>query len=164
MKEKRKVVYIILILLFFTSCGKVKRRPNYKISKHFTFHEAIGSNKGKAWHLRNYPSKKNYKNIVYTARRMEKIRKIIGKNLIINSWYRSGNINRLVGGSSSSAHKDGLAVDFKIKGKGSLSKALRKIKKSGYSYDQIIYHSKSNYIHISFRRNKRKERKKIYYR
>lgn len=159
----KKIICVILLAISFISCGKIKRRSEFKISRHFTFYEATYSRRGNYFHLNNYPNKKNYRNIVYTARRMEDIRRIVGKELQINSWYRSGNINRLVGGSKYSAHKDGLAVDFTVKGKWELNNALRKIKRSKYSFDQIYYHSKSNYIHISFRLNRRRERKKIYY-
>lgn len=160
----KKIICIILLAISFVSCGKIKRRGNFKISRHFTFSEATASRKGSRYHFNNYPNKRNYRNIVYTARRMEDIRRIVGKELKINSWYRSSNINRLVGGSKHSAHKDGLAVDFTVSGKWELNNALRKIRKSGYSFDQIYYHSNSNYIHISFRLNRRRERKQIYYR
>lgn len=160
----KKIICIFLLIFSFTGCGKIKRRPGFKISRNFTFYEATCSRRGNFFHLNNYPNKKEYRNMIYTARRMEDIRKIIRKEIQINSWYRNGNINRLVGGSKHSAHRKGLAVDFTIKGRGALNSALVKIKKSKYSFDQIYYHSRSNYIHISFRLNRRQERNKIYYR
>ncbi|MFK4785597.1 D-Ala-D-Ala carboxypeptidase family metallohydrolase [Fusobacterium sp. MFO224] len=159
----KKIICVILLAISFVGCGKVKRRSGYKISRNFTFCEATYSRRGKFFHLNNYPNKREYKNIIYIARRMEDIRRIVGEEIQVNSWYRSGNINRLVGGSRHSAHRKGLAVDFTVRGRGSLNRALVQIKRSGYSFDQIYYHSKTNYIHISFKLNRRQERKKIYY-
>lgn len=157
----KKILCVLSLIFLFLGCGAVKKSGSYKISKHFTFSEATYSRKARRWHLGNYPKKDDYKRILYTARRMEDIRRIVGKELRINSWYRSKNVNRLVGGSRTSAHKSGLAVDFQISGNAYY--ALDRIKKSGYSFDQMIYHKKRNYIHISFRTNRRSERKKIYY-
>ena len=53
------------------------------------------------------------KKIVQTAAKMDKIRKILGnKAIFINSWYRSSNVNRSVGGSKWSRHQYGDGVDF----------------------------------------------------
>lgn len=91
---------------------------------------------------------------------MEKIRDIVGEPLTINSWYRSPNLNRVIGGSKTSAHRDGLAVDFAIRGNARI--AFDRIKRSGYSFDQMIYYKKRNYVHISFRKNKRNERQQTF--
>lgn len=156
-----KCLVSLLIVFSFSGCGTVKKRDNYRISKHFTFRDATYSREAQRHGIKNYPTKSDYKRIKYTAKRMEKIRKIVGKPIYINSWYRSPNLNRIVGGSHSSAHKDGLAVDFRIRG--NVRYAFNKIRKSGYSFDQMILYPRRNYIHIGFRTKKRRERKQIFY-
>lgn len=156
----KKLFVIILTIFLFTGCTTVKKRNDYKISKHFTFYEAVNSTSAKKYGLKNYPSRGDFKTIKYTAGRMEKIRKIVGKPLTVNSWYRSPNTNRLIGGSSTSSHRYGLAVDFSIPGNARI--AFDRIRKSRYSFDQMIYYRKRNYVHISFRKNKRTERRQIF--
>lgn len=158
----KKLLFIILTLLIFifSGCTAVKKRDDYKISRHFTFYEATNSSSAKKYGVKNYPSRGDFKNIKYTASRMEKIRDIVGEPLTINSWYRSPNLNRVIGGSKTSAHRDGLAVDFAIRGNARI--AFDRIKRSGYSFDQMIYYKKRNYVHISFRKNKRNERQQTF--
>ena len=156
----KKFLIFILIIFSFTGCATVKKKNNYKVSKHFTFYEATNSRTAKKYGVKNYPSRRDFKTIKYTAGRMEKIRNIVGQPLTINSWYRSPNLNRIIGGSTTSAHRDGLAVDFAIKGNARI--AFDRIKRSGYSFDQMIYYKRRNYVHISFRKNKRTERKQTF--
>ena len=156
----KKFLILILIIFSFTGCATVKKKNNYKVSKHFTFYEATNSRTAKKYGVRNYPNRWDYKTIKYTAGRMEKIRNIVGQPLTINSWYRSPNLNRIIGGSTTSAHRDGLAVVFTIKG--NARNPYDSIKRSGYSFDQMIYYKRRNYVHISFRKNKRAERKQTF--
>lgn len=156
----KKIILVIFSLIIMTGCSTVKKRNDYKVSKHFTFYEATNSRTAKSRGLKNYPNRKDFKTIKYTAGRMEKIRKIVGVPLTVNSWYRSPNTNRLIGGSSTSAHRYGLAVDFTIRGNARI--AFDRIRKSGYSFDQMIYYKRRNYVHISFRKNKKTERRQIF--
>ena len=156
----KKILLIILTIFVFTGCTTVRKRDNYKISKHFTFYEATNSRMAKKYGIKNNPSRGDFKTIKYTAKRMEKVRDIIGRSLTVNSWYRSPNLNRVIGGSKTSAHRDGLAVDFTIRGNARI--AFDRIRRSGYSFDQMIYYKRRNYVHISFRKNKKLERKQTF--
>lgn len=156
----KKLFLILLIIFSLSGCANVKKNNDYKISKHFTFYEATNSRTAKKYGVKNYPSRGDFKTIKYTAERMEKIRKIIGQPLTINSWYRSPNLNRIIGGSTTSAHRDGLAVDFAVKGNARI--AFDRIKRSGYSFDQMIYYKRRNYVHISFRKKQRTERRQTF--
>ena len=156
----KKFFTILVILFTFTGCMAVKKRDNYKISRSFTFYEATNSRTARSRGLKNYPSRGDFRTIKYTAKCMEKIRKVVGKPLIVNSWYRNSNTNKLVGGSSTSAHRKGLAVDFTIKGNARV--AFDRIRRSGYSFDQMIYYKRRNYVHISFRKKAKTERRQIF--
>ena len=157
----KKLGIILMIIFLFVGCGRVQKRGSQKISRHFTFYEATYSSYGKRHRISNYPTRADYKRIRHTAQRMERIRRIVGQQIHVNSWYRGKKINRRVGGSSTSAHTKGLAVDFTVKG--DLRKAFNRIIKSGYSYDQIIYYRRRRYIHISFKENPRHERRQKFY-
>lgn len=156
----KKLIPMFLLIFLFTGCMTVNKRGDYKVSKHFTFHEVTYSPTAKKYKLNNNPSRGDFKTIKYTANRMEKIRKIIGQPLKVNSWYRSPNLNRVIGGSTTSAHRDGLAVDFSIKGNARI--AFDRIKRSGYSFDQMIYYKRRNYVHISFRKKEKTERRQTF--
>jgi len=70
--------------------------------------------------LPNDPVGTELDNVRRTAEVMEKVRTILSnKPILISSGYRSPEVNRAVGGSSTSAHMSGLAVDFTCPGFGS---------------------------------------------
>ncbi|MGL4868097.1 MAG: D-Ala-D-Ala carboxypeptidase family metallohydrolase, partial [Cetobacterium sp.] len=65
-------------------------------------------------------------------------------------------LNKKVHGAKNSQHTTGFAVDFKINGAAKNIKT--KLAKANISYDQLIYYPKQNRVHISFKKNKAKER------
>ena len=151
-----KKIILVLAMLLCISCSSVDMRDR-KISKYFTLREATYSRTAKKYGIKNTPSSSEYKNIVYTASRMDEVRKALRTQVYVTSWYRNKKVNRKVKGSSDSYHREGLAVDFKIKGK---AKYIRKkLDKAKISYDQLIYYPRQNRMHISFKKSKNQERK-----
>ncbi|WP_407536432.1 D-Ala-D-Ala carboxypeptidase family metallohydrolase [Cetobacterium somerae] len=151
-----KNIILVLIMLLCVSCSSVNMQDR-KISKYFRLKEAIYSNTAKKYGIKNIPSNSEYKNIIYTATRMDEVRKALKTQVYVTSWYRNKNVNKKVKGSSNSYHRAGLAVDFKIKGK---AKYIRKkLDKAKISYDQLIYYPRQNRMHISFKKSKMQERK-----
>lgn len=60
-------------------------------------------------------------NIIELAKRMDRVRELIGKPITVHVWLRpevpgKGDYNALIGGSPNSSHKVGMAVDFSVKG------------------------------------------------
>lgn len=151
-----KKIILVLIVLLCVSCSSVDMRDR-KISKYFTLKEATYSSTAKKYGIKNIPSNSEYKNIIYTANRMDEVRKTLKTRVYITSWYRNKKVNKKVKGSNNSYHRNGLAVDFKIKGKAKYIK--KKLNKAKISYDQLIYYPRQNRIHISFKKSKRQERK-----
>lgn len=45
---------------------------------------------------------------------LEPLRELIGKPILVNSGYRSPEVNKAIGGSMTSEHMDGRAVDFRV--------------------------------------------------
>lgn len=154
-----KKIIILLTMLLYISCSSVDIRDK-KISKYFTLKEATYSSTAKKYKIKNIPSNSEYKNIIYTATRMDEVRQALKTQIYVTSWYRSEKINKKVKGSSDSYHREGLAVDFKIKGEAKYIK--KKLDKAKVSYDQLIYYPKQNRVHINFKKSKKQERKQYF--
>lgn len=148
--------------MLFSSCmfSRATIRKDEKISRYFTMGEAVHSDTAKKYGIDNTPSKQQAANIKYTAVRLDQLRRLLGRPLVVSSWYRNRKVNRKVGGSDSSAHSTGLAVDILLK-KGAQYKEFQKVVKSTMKYDQLIYYPKKGHLHIGFRKNMKKERQQI---
>lgn len=119
------------------------------LSEHFTLEELTASEAAERLSIDNTPSDNIKKILKETAANMELVREVLGEEPIhINSGYRSPTLNRFIGGSSTSAHKTGYAVDFKCPGFGTPEQITRCIQLSGIKYDQLIY--EGSWVHISF--------------
>lgn len=116
-----------------------------KLSPHFTLAELTVSDTAKAHGIANTPTAEHLNNLRVTAHRMEAVRRILGRPIIPTSGYRNPQVNRLVGGTPTSDHAHGWAVDFK----GTLAEA-RKLAERLDSFDQIILERNGTLIHISF--------------
>lgn len=79
-------------------------------SEFFTWQEALLL---KSWGIYAVPTDDYVlRNIMTLAMRMDSIRKIIGSPLIVTSWYRPPEYNKLIGGARKSSHMMGQACDF----------------------------------------------------
>lgn len=84
-----------------------------------------------------------------TAARMEQLRRLLGDRVIsVTSGYRCRALNRAVGGSRTSAHLTGHAVDFNCYGFGDPLAVCRVIAASDIAFDQLI--EEGSWCHISF--------------
>jgi zinc D-Ala-D-Ala carboxypeptidase len=89
------------------------------LTHHFTLGEFTVSETAARQGLDNTPHGDHLANVKRTAETMEKVRTILGdRPVLISSGYRSPAVNAAVGGSQSSAHMSGLAVDFTCPGFG----------------------------------------------
>ena len=61
----------------------------------------------------NVPNEMAKDNIRYVACRLQYVRDAIGIPIVVDSGFRSDIVNRLVGGSPTSLHLKGLAVDIR---------------------------------------------------
>lgn len=129
-----------------------------KISNYFTNKEAVVSSTGDRLGIRNIVPENLKKTVAYTASRMDAIRLLLNVPCTVNSFYRSQELNNAVGGSKTSDHMQGKAVDFVPVGM-NLREAYNKIKNSGLSYDQLIIYPNQRFIHISFKDDITTERK-----
>ena len=84
----------------------------YQITPNFTFEELTATNTG----LDNTPKRTSvaYAQIKAMARVLQQARDVLGKPIFVNSCYRSPLVNAKVGGSRTSHHLTGSAVDISI--------------------------------------------------
>ena len=119
-----------------------------QLTAHFTLEEFTHSDTALRTGIKNIPSLQVLENLKTVANGLEQVRAILGKPIFITSGYRSPTLNRFIGGSTTSAHCLGYAVDFKCPQFGSPDAITRAIKDSGIKADQVI--CEGFWVHISF--------------
>ncbi len=127
--------------------------------KEFTLEEMTVSQTAARIGLDNKPTGKTLENLRKTANLMVEVRKLLGdKPVIVSSGYRSPALNKVVGGSNSSAHTLGWAVDFICPGFGTPLQIAERIKMAPIfkKVDQLI-HEYDSWVHISFDPRARKQ-------
>ena len=83
-----------------------------KSSFYFRFYEFLKTDTG----LKNCPSTiEQISNIVELAKVLQQIRVVCGFPVIIESGFRTPQVNSMVGGVVNSKHMDGLAADLKAR-------------------------------------------------
>ena len=88
-----------------------------KLTEHFTLAEMIVSPTAKRLGLSNTPTPEHIENMRYCCEKiLEPVRAHFGKPVQINSSYRAPLVNKAVGGSKTSQHVNGQAIDFEIPG------------------------------------------------
>ena len=84
-----------------------------RISKHISYLEATKSNTALRLGLENTPTPYQLSNMGVIADNIfEPLRKWVGGPIKINSFFRSEDLNKAIGGSSKSQHCDGRALDI----------------------------------------------------
>lgn len=109
------------------------------LSQHFTLEEFTFSEAAARLGLNNTPNAGVIENLSRTAATMEGIRALLGGSPIdVHSGYRSPEVNRVVGGTATSAHCLGLACDFVCPAFGMPVEVARSVLSSVIEYDQLI--------------------------
>ena len=121
-----------------------------QITQHFSLDELTTTNRVK-YKDKNYKyglSKLTQMNIL--AHFAEQVRLIVGCPMKITSGIRCEELNVVVGGSKTSQHLKGEAIDF-IPTKIKIQTAFNKIRKSSLEFGQLIIENdgKSEWLHIS---------------
>ena len=92
----------------------VQLNANAKLSEHFTLGELTKS--GSHPEVYNIPSHEAIVNLTNLSKWLEVLRERAGTPIIINSGYRSPQLNRKIGGAPNSNHLTGCAVDIRVSG------------------------------------------------
>ena len=90
----------------------IQLNSNAKLSEHFTLGEFTRS--GSHPEVYNIPSHEAIANLTNLSKWLEVLRERAGNPIIINSGYRSPQLNRKIGGVPNSNHLTGCAVDIRV--------------------------------------------------
>lgn len=123
--------------------------PN-RLTPHFTLAELTISATAARKGVSNKPTAAALAVLRRTAQRMEEVRAMLGgRPIVVTSGYRSDAVNRLVGGSKTSAHMTGHAVDFTCPGFGTPAQVAAHLARHLKGFDQIIEEF-GQWVHIGF--------------
>ena len=126
-----------------------------KISDHITYAEAIHSNTAKRRGIDNTPNPTQVENMKLTAEKIfEPLRKFVGGPIKVNSFFRSPELNTKIGGSKTSQHCKGQAIDIDdVFGYKTNAEMYNWIKEN-LDFDQMIWEfgtdMNPNWVHISY--------------
>jgi putative chitinase len=128
-----------------------------KLTEHFSLAEMIVSPTAKRLGLSNTPTPEHIENMRYCCEKiLEPVRNHFGKPVQINSSYRAPLVNKAVGGSKTSQHVNGQAIDFEIPGID--NKTVADWIGDNLEFDQIIleFYTKgdknSGWVHASIKK------------
>lgn len=127
-----------------------------KLSAHFTLAELTHSDTADAHGIANTPTPEHLENLErYTAPGLENVRDICGGlPVIVHVAYRNPAVNKLVGGTATSAHPLGLAADISVEGQSPLQTArliAAAMKAGKIKVDQLILErTPATTVHVSF--------------
>lgn len=110
-----------------------------QLSNHFSLDELVRSDTAKSRGIDNTPGPDHLRNLGTLVLRLEEVRALLGKPMLISSGYRSPALNAAVGGSGTSDHAQGLAADFVSPQYGAVMDICRAIEASGIKFDQLIF-------------------------
>lgn len=118
-----------------------------KISENFTLEEMCMTNTG----LENIPGKSEIQNIAELVKNvLQPLRNIVG-SIRINSGFRSAQVNKKVGGISSSQHTSGEAADISNNDNANLFNVIRE----KFIFDQLIWEGGNDnqpaWVHVSYK-------------
>ena len=126
-----------------------------KISKNITYKEAIHSNTAKRLGIENVPNDKQIANMFTIADMIfQPLRSYVGGPIKITSFFRSSELNRAIGGSKSSQHCKGQAMDLDdVYGHKTNAEMFMYIREN-LDFDQLIWEfgdeENPNWIHVSY--------------
>ena len=121
------------------------------ISKHITIEEATFSAKAVANKISNVPNEAQLKAMQLVAEKLfEPLRVWYNKPIKINSFFRSLEVNKLVGGSATSQHCKGEAIDISAGSKAENKKLFDYVCKN-LDFDQVINEYNFTWVHISYK-------------
>ena len=126
-----------------------------KISNHISYKEATRSITGYRLVIDNSPTLEHTYNMQILAEKIfEPLRKHVGKPICINSMYRSADLNKAVGGSMTSQHCKGQAMDIDDKYGHATNAEMFEFIRDNLNFDQMIWEfgddKNPDWIHVSY--------------
>jgi zinc D-Ala-D-Ala carboxypeptidase len=134
-----------------------------QLSKHLSLAEVTRSETAKRKGVSNMPTPEHLENFKLLAEKVfEPIREHFGVPIHISSGYRSKELNKAIGGSSSSEHCEGRAIDIDMDGSASgvTNKQIFNFIKENLDFNQLINEFDYSWVHVSYNPNG-KQRKQV---
>jgi hypothetical protein len=136
-----------------------------QLSTNLSLAEVTRSETAKRRGISNMPTAEHIENFKKLALNIfQPIREHFGKPIIISSGYRSAELNKAIGGSLSSQHSSGEAIDIDMDGTDITNAQIFNYIKDNLNFDQMIWEfgtdTNPDWVHVSFAAN-RSQRKQI---
>ena len=136
-----------------------------QLTEHFKLEEMTVSPTAKKLGLSNTPTAEHIENMRYCCEKiLEPVRTKFGP-VTINSSYRAPAVNKAVGGSKTSQHVNGQAIDFEVKGVD--NKTVADWVADNLEFDQVIleFYTKgdanSGWVHASIKKEGGNRKQKL---
>jgi len=125
------------------------------ISKHISNKEGVYSRTALRLNIDNTPTEEHKKNMRLLAKNIfEPLRAYVGGPIKINSFYRSPELNKAIGGSTKSQHCNGQAIDIDDTFGRATNAEMFEFIKQHLNFDQMIWEfgddKNPNWVHISY--------------
>ena len=136
-----------------------------QLSTNLSLAEVTRSETAKRRGISNMPTPEHIENFKKLAANIfQPIREHFGKPILISSGYRSAELNKAIGGSLSSQHSSGEAIDIDMDGTDITNAQIFNYIKENLNFDQMIWEfgtdANPDWVHVSFAAN-RSQRKQI---
>ena len=128
-----------------------------KAMKYFTINELCRSETASKHKIDNTPSAEIIANLTALVDNvLDPLRQAWGRPIIVTSGYRCEELNKLVGGVTTSQHKKGQAADISTGSTEDNKKLFELAIKLKLPYDQIIDEYGYKWVHISYSSTRRR--------
>ncbi len=125
-----------------------------KISKHISYKEATKSRTATINGIDNHPDQEQLERMKNVAEKVfEPLREHFGVPIVINSFFRSEELNRRIGGATRSSHMTGEAIDIDDTMGGVTNSEMFHWIKDNLVFEKMIWEygndESPNWIHVS---------------
>ena len=125
------------------------------ISKHISYKEGVYSRTALRRGIKNNPNAEQMENMVAIAEEVfEPLRMWVGGPIKINSFFRSPELNKAIGGSGKSQHCHGQAIDLDDTFGRATNAEMFEFIKQNLDFDQMIWEfgddKNPNWVHVSY--------------
>ena len=125
------------------------------ISKHISYKEGIHSNTALRRNIDNTPNDEQLENMELIAEKIfEPLRVYVNGPIKINSFFRSAELNTAIGGSKTSQHCKGQAMDIDDTFGRATNAEMYHFIKEHLDFDQMIWEfgddDSPNWVHVSY--------------
>ena len=136
-----------------------------QLSKNLSLAEVMRSETAKRKGVSNMPTPEHIENFKLLAEKVfQPIREHFGVPIHISSGYRSAALNKAVGGSATSQHCTGEAIDIDMDGTSITNRQIFDFIKDNLTWDQLIFEfgteENPDWVHVSYE-STGKQRKQI---